>query len=140
MFCPRCGKPAETGEIICSNCGLHLDVINPAENAGSQELPVQTDMQIIIERLSTLNIKMIIIDIFAITVLILSFMAAYQISNAGGQIMQIRTSAGQTLNEVYDRQMGNVYVGFALFVRACGIFFFSVLISLGFKSKNKSKS
>jgi len=138
MFCPRCGKPAEIGEGICSNCGLNLQAINPAANAGSED--PQSDIQIIIERLSTLNIKMIIIDIFAITVLILSFMAAYQISNAGGQIMQIRTSAGQTLNEVYDRQMGNVYVGFALFVRACGIFFFSVLISLGFKSKNKSKS
>jgi hypothetical protein len=94
-------------------------------------------MQIIIERLSTLNIRMIIIDIFAITVLILSFMAAYQVSNAGSQIMQIRTSQGNALNEVYDRQMGNVYVGYALFIRACGVFFFSVLVSLGFQCKNK---
>ena len=136
MFCPRCGKPAEMGEMICSNCGLKFDVTNQGTDVGFGQPPAPTDIQIIIERISKLNIKMIIFDLFALTVLVLSFIAANKISGSGSQIIQIRSTGGNTVNEVYYREMGSIYIGLAMFIRACGIFFFSVLVSLGLK-KNK---
>lgn len=132
MFCPRCGKPTEMGETTCTNCGLNLDPASAGANIGFEKAP-ESDLQIIMERVSTWNIRLIIFCMFALAVLILCFIAAYDISNASGQILQIRTADGKTINEVYYREMAKIYSGYAMFIRACGVFFFGVLVRLGFK-------
>jgi hypothetical protein len=140
MFCPRCGKQVAREERICSNCGLNLEITNPNIDKayisnGFEESPHPTDLQLIIQRISTWNFRLIVFSVIALTVLVLSFIAAYKISGSADQIMKIRTTGGQTLNEVYDREMGNIYAGFAMFIRACGIFFSFVLVELGLKNK-----
>ena len=133
MFCPRCGKPAEMGEVICSNCGLNFAEMNSGTGVDLEKSNASTDIQLIVERISKLNVKMIILTLFALTALTLSFIAASKISGSGSQMLLLRTSAGNTTNEVYYREMGSIYIGFAMFIRACGVFFFSVLVSLGLK-------
>ena len=74
----------------------------------------------------------------ALITVIMSFMAASNISNGGYQIMQIKSVGGQTLEEAYYQQLGGIYSGYAMFVRTCGIFFASVLAGIGLNtSKGK---
>ena len=135
MYCPRCGKPIAAGDVICSGCGLSLYETNPESIAGLGNPPESTELQLFAKRISELNIKLICFSLIAVVILIISFIAASKIANSAAQIMQIRTSGGQTVSEVYDRQMANIYIGYAMFIRVCGIFFSSVLVHLGLNSK-----
>jgi predicted nucleic acid-binding Zn ribbon protein len=135
MYCPRCGKPAEPGEKICSNCQLDFETMSPDSNVNfSPDLePQLVNIQLISERLRKVNIKLICFSLIALSILIITFLSADKVSNSAYQITQIRSSTGNTINEVYYREMGNIYTGYAMFIRECGIFFATVLVGLGLK-------
>ncbi len=133
MFCPRCGKPAENGELVCSNCGLDFATLNPAYAPEPES--ALAEVRVIAKRLKKLNIRLICFSLIALSILIISFVAAQKISGSALQITQIRTSGGSTVNEVYYREMGNIYEGYAMFIRECGVFFATILVGLGLKRK-----
>lgn len=133
MFCPKCGSEAEDGTNTCLNCGLKFDSIYQektnkvlSDNV-SQRNNVTTG--VVIQNL----IFKIIFWGLAVVVLVMFFMAASSISKGGTEIMQIRSVGGETLEEAYYEQLGNIYSGLAMVSRALGIFFASVLVRLGFK-------
>jgi predicted nucleic acid-binding Zn ribbon protein len=135
MYCPRCGKPAEPGEKICSNCHLEFEAMSTDNNANfSPDMePPLVNVQLISERLRKVNIKLICFSLIALSILIITFLSADKVSNSAYQITQIRSSSANTINEVYYREMGNIYTGYAMFIRECGIFFATVLVGLGLK-------
>ena len=63
------------------------------------------------------------------------FIAAGTISECGNQIMQIQSVGGRTLEEAYYAEVGIIYTAYATIVRACGIFFASILAWFGLKEK-----
>lgn len=135
MYCPRCGKPAEPGEKICSNCQLNFETMSADSNVNfSPDFePPLVNVQLISERLRKVNIKLICFGLIALSILIISFLSADKVSNSAYQITQIRSAQANTINETYYREMGNIYTGYAMFIRECGIFFATVLVGLGLK-------
>lgn len=133
-FCPRCGKPLQQNESICSNCGLDFrpqdehDQVNPYAIMTHQQVSPWEGVKALFAKI---NKKLFFFCILAIIVLGMSFWSAYNISHAANQILQIRTSEGHTVSEVYYRYMGSVYNGTAMFFRTCGIFFAAVLVKCG---------
>lgn len=71
----------------------------------------------------------------AVVVLIMFFIAAAKIYYGGNEIHQIDSVGGETLEEAYYYELGSIYGGYALISCALGIFFSSVLVWLGIKSK-----
>jgi hypothetical protein len=134
QYCPLCGKPRENGDKICSGCGFDLDSINLNErNTCLVRLETPSAATAIKRFMSKLNIRLVCFSVIALSVLIISFIAASKISDGAYKIMQIRSSSGNTINEVYFRDMGPVYSGYAMFIRECGVFFAAVLVGLGLK-------
>jgi hypothetical protein len=131
MYCPRCGKPAENGELVCSNCGLDFATLNPAYAPKPES--ALAEVKEIAKGLKKLNIRLICFSIIALSILIISFIAAQKISGSAFEITQIRTSGGSTVNEVYYREMGKIYEGYAMFIRECGVFFATVLVGMGLR-------
>ena len=146
MYCPKCGKEIADGENVCPNCGFDFSTVDSDTN-GSQtevgldsEIPYNpTESQAKNEQgKRVFNTKLLIFCVLALITIIMSFMAASNISDGGYQIMQIKSVGGQTLEEAYYQQLGSVYAGYAMFVRTCGIFFASVLVGFGLNgSKGK---
>ena len=135
FYCPRCGKPMDEKAPVCPNCGLNLSSPNNrTDEAYSminyQEPTAGSAFRILMNKI---NIRLVCFCVLAAAVLVLCFLAANTISGAAYQIQQIRTSDGHTVSEVFDRELGQVYSGFAAFIRACGIFFTAVLVRCGLK-------
>lgn len=133
-FCPRCGKPLQPNESVCSNCGLDFkpqdehDGVNPYAIVNRQQISLWEGIRALFAKIDK---KLFLFCILAVAVLGMCFWSAYDISHAAGQILQIRTSEGHTVSEVYYRDMGGVYHGIAVFFRACGIFFAGILVKCG---------
>lgn len=137
-YCPRCGKPLKERENVCSNCGLNFETQDPAEENPYSGVPARRSAWQEIGDLSgKIDIRLLCFGILAACVFVLSFWAAGRISDAAGQILQIRTSDGHTVNEVYYREVAGVYQGLALFFRACGVFFAAVLAEFGLSRKKR---
>jgi predicted nucleic acid-binding Zn ribbon protein len=144
MYCPKCGKEIMDEEKVCPNCGFDFSTVD-SDGSQSQvrlesEIPhnqvesQEQDKQV----KRVFNTKLLIFCVLALIIISLSFMAANNISDGGYQIMQIKSVGGQTLEEAYYQQLGSIYSGYAMFIRACGIFFASVLVGLGLnRSKGK---
>lgn len=66
-----------------------------------------------------------------IGVLIMFFMAASDVSDAGKNISRISSVGGKTLEEAYYSELGDVYRGYALAIRAFGIFAFAIISKVG---------
>lgn len=133
FYCPRCGKPMDEKLPVCPNCGLNLTAPHgQADEAYAminyQEPTTEGAFRIL---LAKINVRLVCFCILAAAALALCFLAAHTISSAAGQIQQIRTTDGHTVSEVFDRELGQVYNGFAVFIQACGIFFTGVLIRCG---------
>lgn len=134
MFCPKCGTSSEENASICSNCGLEFSTIDigslspETETTQISEIPVPLS-----EKKSSHLVKKIIFCGLAAIVLIMFLIAAARISDGGMSIMQIQSVGGETLEEAYYAELGEIYSGFALISSAIGIFFASVLVWLGFK-------
>ena len=134
-FCPRCGKPLNEKETVCSNCGLSF------EESGSKEPNPYSIVnyrspsmwQEFRRQFGGVSVRLICFGLLAAAALVLSFWSASEIAKAAGNILTIRTTDGKTVNEVYYREMGTIYNGFAIFVRACGVFFAGVLVRFGLK-------
>ena len=134
-FCPRCGKPLNEKETVCSNCGLSF------EESGSKEpnpysivsYRTASPWQEFRRQFGGVNVRLICFGLLAAAALVLAFWSASEIAKAAGNILTIRTDDGKTVNEVYYREMGTIYNGFAIFVRACGVFFAGVLVRFGLK-------
>lgn len=146
MYCPKCGKKIMDEEKICPNCGFDFNTIDTdTSNSQSktsleskipqnQEEPKKPKEQV----KNIFSIKLLAFCVLSLIIIILSFMAANNISDGGYQIMQIKSVGGQTLEEAYYQQLGSIYSGYAMFVRVCGIFFASVLVGIGLNpSKGK---
>lgn len=135
FYCPRCGKPMDEKAPVCPNCGLNLSSSTDRTDAAYsminyQEQSAGSAFKILMNKI---NVRLICFCIFAAAVLVLCFFAANTISGAAAKIQQIRTTDGHTVSEVFDRELGQIYSGFATFIRACGIFFSAVLIRCGWK-------
>lgn len=133
--CPRCGRPIDDGTFVCPNCGLNLSApSNSAEKPYSmvnyQEPTARSALKILLNKG---NVRLVCFGLLAAAVLVLCFWSANSIASASNQMQQIRTSDGRTVGEVFDRELGQVYGGLAMFVRACGVFFTGALIRFGLK-------
>lgn len=146
MYCPKCGKEIMDEEKVCPNCGFDFSIVNSDTNSSQSEISPepeiprnQAESQEQNKQVKKVfNTKLLIFCVLALITIIMSFMAANNISNGGYQIMQIKSIGGKTLEEAYYQQLGSIYSGYAMFVRACGIFFASVLVGLGLNnSKGK---
>ncbi|MCI1966566.1 MAG: zinc-ribbon domain-containing protein [Oscillospiraceae bacterium] len=144
MYCPKCGKEIVNGEKVCPNCGLDFSTVDSDTKGAQSEVSLKSENPYDQTELMTkneqwkkvFNAKLLIFCVLALITIIMSFMAASNISDGGYQIMQIKSVGGQTLEEAYYQQLGSIYAGYAIFVRTCGIFFASVLVGLGL---NRSK-
>jgi uncharacterized Zn finger protein (UPF0148 family) len=146
MYCPKCGKELVKDEKICPTCGFDISTIDSdlsepqSETTPISEIPQdQTKSQTQNEHIKKpFNTRLFVFAVLALVTIIMSFMAASNISDGGYQIMQIQSVGGKTLEEAYYQQLGNIYSGYAMFVRVCGIFFASVLVGFGLNtSKGK---
>lgn len=159
MFCPKCGT--QLGESkTCPNCGFVVPDVpvqqpsNPAPVAqpvnsvptAQYQAPAQqysapaqqysapsVSAQPAKKSTPGLTLSSIIMYGVALIVVIMAFMAAQRISEAGLAISSIESVGGKTLEEAYYQYSGPFYQGIAIIVRATGIFFASVLAFLGYK-------
>jgi len=90
----------------------------------------------------TLNFKTEIKDritihtCLGIGIMIMFFMAASGVSNAGKNISMIESVGGKTLEEAYYTQVGNIYQSCAIAIRALGIFALIVTSNQGGRYRN----
>lgn len=135
MFCPKCGTDMKD-EKACLNCGF---VINETRSDSSivfaaSAKDVVTNKAVPLDKSSTISVpKLIIFSLIAIVLLYMFFDAAAKVSDGGLGIMDIQSVGGKTLEEAYYFELGNIYGGYAMAIRALGVFFASVSIWLGLK-------
>ncbi len=79
-------------------------------------------------------LKLIIFCVLAVIVLVLCMVAAGQIASHGEEISLIESVGGKTLEEAYYTELGGIYGGIAMTIRALGLFGAGVLAYLGLKS------
>lgn len=139
LVCPNCGAEIKDEYKVCPNCGY--DFLNKKTGADSHtgnpntEIPPVPSIPMVQKKESSYDIKSIVFCVVAFVVFIMSLIAANSISDAGNQISQIKSVGGQTLEEAYYNQLGNLYSGYAMFVRTCGIFFTGILVHIGLKKQ-----
>lgn len=135
--CPRCGKPIDSGVPVCPNCGLSLSPPSNSEDKAYSMIsyPQPTAGSALKILLNKVNVRLVCFCLLAAAVLVLCFWSANSIASAARQMQQIRTSDGHTVSEVFDRDLGQVYGGLAMFVRACGVFFTGALVWFGLKDR-----
>ena len=139
MFCPKCGTENNNKTGVCEGCGYVY--AKPEDKAPERIINIDG----VRERISSIDASALkkkglalALWIVAISVLIISFVAAGNIASGGARIAQIRSVGGQTLEEAYYQNLGIIYAGYAAIVRAIGLFMASVLAYLGIRSlKNK---
>lgn len=69
--------------------------------------------------------------IVSIVLLIMFFSAANSIKTGGLEIMCIQSVGGKTLEEAYYQNLGYIYEGYCLAIKALGVFCSSILILFG---------
>lgn len=132
MFCPKCGSQFTENKRCCQNCGYELpedyeDTLQIIESKNAvKRFPNQTAIR------HNANIK-VIFFILAGIVFIMALYSGHCIASGGLNISSIESVGGQTLEEAYYQYSGLVYTGYAVIVRATGIFFASVLAYFGIK-------
>lgn len=82
-----------------------------------------------------LNVVFVLFIIMSIVVLVMFFIAAGSVADGGHEIGLIRSVGGKTMEEAYYEELGKVYEGCAMALRAAGFFFSSVLLWMGFRAK-----
>ena len=146
MYCPKCGKETADSSMTCPFCGFDFSTVDSDTNGSQSEVGLESKIpqshaesqEQTKQVKKVFNTKMLAFCVLALITITMSFMAASNISDGGYQIMQIKSVGGQTLEEAYYQQLGSIYSGYAMFVRACGIFFASVLVGIGLNtSKGK---
>ncbi len=137
MFCPKCGMPIDDGVRFCTYCGL--DILSVEQEPKVVDMPSGEPVE---ENVSEHDVKktgkQVIRFIYfglAAVVLIMFFIASQSIISGGNEIMEIESVGGKTLEEAYYHELGAIYAGYAMIARAFGVFFASVLVWLGLKSK-----
>lgn len=133
MFCPKCGNNVEEGVQVCPNCGLDFSTVSSKQEV-TPEVKQDSNTTVVTkqENGSNILVKVIYFGLAAV-ILVMFFMAASSIAEGGSEIMQIQSVGGQTLEEAYYSELGTIYSGYAMIVRALGIFCASVLAWLGLK-------
>lgn len=69
--------------------------------------------------------------IFSIVLIIMFFTAANSIKTGGLEIMSIESVGGKTLEEAYYQNLGYVYEGYCVAIRAIGVFCSSLFLFFG---------
>jgi hypothetical protein len=144
-FCPNCGAQAEIGAKFCLNCGFEFDTFqNQNDSSPYAAYEAQQQQSANESPVSEKKPKgipyMYVMFGFAFAILIMAFLAANSIKTGGDGIRIIQSVGGQTLEEAYYSELGIVYSGFAMFVRAAGLFFAAVLAWLGLRTKRVSEN
>lgn len=125
MFCPKCGTAIENGATNCSQCGYQI-------STGSL-IPPQEIHQAVMASKSKITAKSILCCALAAVVLVMSFYGASSVVEGGLEISRIQSVGGKTLEEAYYQSLGSIYSGYAMAIRAFGIWGASVLAYLGIK-------
>ncbi len=73
----------------------------------------------------------IVCCIFSVVLLIMFFSAANSIKIGGLEIMSIESVGGKTLEEAYYQNLGYVYEGYCVAIKAIGVFCSSLLLLFG---------
>ena len=132
-FCPKCGTPFESGKNTCEKCGYQL--VAQSTNKLVENATIQSTIatsSAVQTKAHKKTIK-IIYCILAIAVTMMCFYSASCIVNGGLEISSIQSVGGQTLEEAYYQSLGAIYSGYAMAIRAFGIFSAAILIHLGSK-------
>lgn len=69
--------------------------------------------------------------VIALVLLIMFFSAANSIKTGGLEIMSIESVGGKTLEEAYYQNLGYIYEGYCVVVKALGVFCSSILLFFG---------
>ena len=81
---------------------------------------------------NTFNVSIFIAScVIALVLLIMFFSAANSIKTGGLEIMSIESVGGKTLEEAYYQNLGYIYEGYCVLVKALGIFCSSILLFFG---------
>ncbi|MEG1567083.1 MAG: hypothetical protein RR347_05320 [Anaerovoracaceae bacterium] len=148
MYCPKCGSVIGEQSDRCKNCGEPITEISnlssethTAETITAQTCQTGAGQQELSQNLTERKFKIttlsVVLFTVAIVTLILLFIAAHKVSNAGIEIMKIQSVGGKTLEEAYYFELGNLYAGYAMVIRGIGIFFASILVVFGLKTQAK---
>lgn len=127
MYCTNCGTPIEEGN-VCPRCGQTAKTITKQEEKNSGVVPESTSQRQAEKQENKRNYFMIGCGVL---VAVLFFIAAGLVADGGSGIMQIESVGGKTLEEAYYFELGSVYAGYAMALRATGIFFGVNLIHKG---------
>lgn len=140
MFCPKCGSTLNDVTKICNSCGYNAsEVVSNAIVNDNVVNTIKTNVKpnnhtSYTSKSKEKNIFLMVIYIgLAAIVLAMCFMGAKNIVEAGKEIMTIQSVGGKTLEEAYYAELGTLYAGYAIVVRAIGISFASILVMLGIK-------
>ena len=130
-YCSECGKPMNVQDTTCPSCGY-----SESYSAQSDET-ISTDTVAPIEKEkkknSTRIVRVIAFCIMAISILISFETAADLIAKGGDGISTITSVGGRTLDEAYYYELGFIYEGYALIVKAVGRVFAALLVWVGVK-------
>ena len=141
MNCPKCGVEIEDDVKTCPNCGIEINKeetnLNTDENAPIDNSTADGSKRIasIYNKAKGNGLLRIIYWVLALVVLIIFFCAAGSIAKGGEAISAIRSVGGKTMDEIFYKNLGPIYAGYAMISCALGIFFASILFWLGIKSK-----
>lgn len=155
MYCPNCGEFNTDEQKICKGCSYDLSKeMNKEEKDVTEEFRLEElvkeekdddnkntnieedDTKINIplpDGVDKENIEKIIYSVLAGAVFLMLFFAAHKVSVGGNGIMEIQSVGGRTLDEAYYYELGSIYQGYAMLLRALGIFFAAKLVHMGFK-------
>ena len=133
MFCPKCGTQIENTNDQCMKCGYHPTLKTDGKTSAQSEKEPTTQEYVSGKFEKIKATKKPVYCIAAGIVAIMCFYAAACISDGGAEISMIQSIGGQTLEEAYYQSLGLVYAGYAMAVRAFGVFSAMVLIKLGSK-------
>jgi len=134
MFCPKCGTVINEGEKICGSCGADIEEYGNNTNSNVRSEIDQMSTATNTTQFSVEPMKIVYWGLACI-VLIMCFIGAHSIVNGGNEIMEIQSVGGRTLEEAYYQELGKVYAGLAMTIRAFGIFAAAILAKMGVNNK-----
>lgn len=142
MYCPKCATENDNNELHCKNCGLDFTTIYnsntniPSDSiSNNNKLIIPDSLQKKHNTSITYLLRVCIYTVLAIVVIIMFFISANQISEAGKNIMRIQSVGGKTLEEAYYYELGTIYSAYSTISRALGLSLAAVLMWLGIKKR-----
>jgi hypothetical protein len=134
MFCPKCGTEIQVGN-VCPRCNYVIGGIageTPPTNVGENTIPPIANQNKVKITLSWTPNK-IYFPILAAIIFISFWYVASKLRTHGLEIGYIRSVGGNSIDEAYYQEIGNVIVAMSILLKSLGTVFACLLSWFGFK-------